>query len=76
MLQVLTPEQVIESREKLLDDLEEALIGDPDEWRGDFPENFELYNMLHHIFEFWKAQPRTRECFCCGHGGQDPHACG
>ena len=59
MLKVLTPEEVIEHREKLLDDLEEALIGDPANWQGNFPDNFELYNMIHHIFEFWE-QEKTR----------------
>ena len=63
MLQVLTPEQVIESREKLLDDLEEALIGDPDKWRGDFPDNFELYTMVLHIFNFWQREKHIEpEC--------------
>ncbi len=58
MLQVLTPEEVVMHREDLLVDLEAALLGDPDEWKNGFPGNFELYNMLHHIYRFWKYSSR------------------
>ncbi len=54
MLRALTPEEVIESREKLLDDLEDALLGDVNYWQNGFPGNFELYNMVQHIFKFWQ----------------------
>lgn len=76
MLQVLTPEQVIASREILLADLDEALLGDPAHWQNGFPDNFELYNAVLRIFEMWEARPAMQECFCCGHGGEEPHACG
>ena len=58
MLMTLSPEEVIESRRKLLNDLEEALLGNPANWRGEFPGNFELYNMLNHIFNFWEQNGR------------------
>jgi len=54
MLKVLTPEEVIENREKLLDDLEDALLGNPADWPNEFPPNFELANTIRHIFEFWQ----------------------
>ena len=58
MLQVLTPAQVVESREDLLNEIEDALLGDPDDWKNGFPGNFELYNMLHHIYKFWERGGR------------------
>jgi len=54
MLRVLTQEEVIESREQLLDDLNEALLGPESDWKNGFPGNSELYNMVLKIFNFWK----------------------
>ncbi len=58
MLKVLSPDEVIESRENLLDELDDALLGREDEWQNGFPGNFELYNMIRHILEFWKRAGR------------------
>ncbi len=59
MLRVLSPEEVIESREKLLDDLEEALLGDPTKWHGKFPGNFTLYDALFRVFKLWEEGEKT-----------------
>ncbi len=59
MMKVLTPEEVIENREKFLDDLEEALLGDSADWRDGFPDNFKLYHALLGIFELWEEGEKT-----------------
>ena len=59
MMQVLTPEEGIESREKFLDNLEEALLGDPANWRNGFPDNLKLYHALLGVFELWEEGEKT-----------------
>jgi hypothetical protein len=52
MLRVLSVDEVFESRLRLLDELEDALLEVED--GCEFPRNFELYNMLLHVMRFWK----------------------
>ena len=51
MFIVLSPEEVIEGRQRLLDDLRESLLGNSANWRYGFPGNFKLYNALLRVFE-------------------------
>ena len=60
MLRVLTPEEVIEGRRKLLADLYDILLGNRANWQDEFPGNFTLCNTLHKILDLWEEGNHKR----------------